>query len=830
MFALVVVLSVALSAPAGDERPSAGAKVDFMRDIEPILARSCVSCHGPQKQKGGLRLDRADDAFKGGNSGPVIRPKASTESRLVHAVAGTDPELSMPPQGKKLTAQEVTLVRTWIDQGAQWPRAGAARETARVQSSHWSFQPIVRTPLPRVANTAWVRNGIDAFVLARLEAEKIMPSPEAERATLLRRLSLDLLGLSPEPQVVDAFVADQRPDAYERLVDQLLASPHYGERWGRHWLDVARYADSDGYEKDNQRPFAWRYRQWVIEALNRNLAFDQFTIEQLAGDLLPNATLEQKIATGFHRNTLTNTEGGVDKEQFRVEAVIDRVNTTARAFLGLTMGCVQCHDHKYDPFSQREYYQLFAYFNSDVETNIPAALEHEVKPYEQKKAAHNKKLKQLEANRDAFRNKELPARQEKWERALKAEDRNALPAEVAEALAVAADQRTAKQKKAVADHYATIDEQLTKLNRAIATHQRQAPALTQAPTLALGSPRKTNVLIRGDFLRPGAEVEPCTPAVLAPLTVPAKPTRLDLARWLVNDSQPLTPRVVANWVWHKYFGRGLVATLEDFGTQGEKPSHPELLDWLAAELMRRQWDLKDFHRLIVTSATYRQSSRQRPELEGRDPLNILLARQRRLRLEGELVRDAALAASGLLYRMIGGPSVRPPQPAGISEITYAGGAKWPESTGPNRYRRGLYTWFQRTSPYPMLTTFDAPESILCCVRRERSNTPLQALTLLNDTVFVECAQALGRRIVQEPVHERPRYAFRACLSREPTVNELGRLQRLYDELLLECRVQGSPVAELAGAVRLPGTKTPASAACVAFARALMNLDEFITRE
>jgi hypothetical protein len=652
---------------------------------------------------------------------------------------------------------------------------------------------------------------------------------------------LDLLGLPPSPQEVDDFLRDDRPDAYEYLVDRLLASPHYGERWARHWLDLARYADSDGFEKDNGRPFAWRYRNWVIEALNRDLPFDEFTIQQLAGDLLPGATTEQKIATGFHRNTLTNTEGGVDKEQFRVEAVVDRVNTTAKVWLGVTLGCCQCHDHKYDPFSQREYYQFLAFFNSDDEVNLPAMLPVEEGPYQQKKAAHEKKLHELQAAAEAYRQEQLPANQQKWENELKLPELRQLPEAVRAALMVDPARRDPAQGRAVAEQYAKLDKKMIELNKAVADSKKNAPLPTMAQTLALGSGRPTHVLIRGDFLRPGVEVQPDTPAVLPPLS-PAgrgaggegkkKPTRLDLAKWIVDPANPLTARVTANWVWHKFFGRGLVATPEDFGTQGERPSHPELLDHLATELVQRRWSLKALHKYIVTSATYRQSSKARAELASRDPLNVLLARQARQRLEAEVLRDTALAASGLLVRTIGGPSVRPPQPPGISELTYAGSARWVESTGPDRYRRGLYIWFQRTSPYPMLMTFDAPDANVCCVRRDKSNSPLQALTLLNDTVFVECAQALGRRLRDEAkgdTAERLRYGFRLCVAREPTPAELSRLTKLYEDLRALCQEKPEEAAKLLGKAK-PAGDVAEAAAWVALARTLLNLDEFVTRE
>jgi hypothetical protein len=523
----------------------------------------------------------------------------------------------------------------------------------------------------------------------------------------------------------------------------------------------------------------------------------------------------------------------VDQEQFRVEQVIDRVNTTAKTFLGVTLGCAQCHDHKYDPFTQREYYQFFAFFNSDVEVDLPVPLPGEAEAYQRKKVAFDQKTAQLQAAVADYQKNGLPAARQKWEEELKLPELRALPPNLTAILLTEPAKRTAAQQKELSAYHAKVDKHLAELTKALTAHQKSAPKLATAQTLALGKGRRTHVLIRGDFLRPGVEVEPGTPAVLPPLSGTGKRTRLDLARWIVDPANPLTARVLTNWLWHYYFDRGLVATLEDFGTRGEKPSHPELLDFLASEFVRRQWSLKAMHRLIVTSATYRQSSAARPELAARDPLNMWLARQNRPRLEAEVVRDVALAASGLLTRRIGGPSVRPPQPPGISELTYAGSARWVESTGPDRYRRGLYTWFQRTSPYPMLMTFDSPDSNICCVRRERSNTPLQALTLLNDTVFVECAQALGRRLLTErsgPPPERIRKAFRRCLAREPSAGELDRLVQLFAELLQTCRADPTAAAKLVGDTPPAGVDPAEAAAWVAVARTLLNLDEFITRE
>jgi hypothetical protein len=487
------------------------------------------------------------------------------------------------------------------------------------------------------------------------------------------------------------------------------------------------------------------------------------------------------------------------------------------------MGCCQCHDHKYDPLSQREYYQLFAFFNSDVERDLPAPLPGSDEEHARRKAEHEKKSAELR--------RPVAEALAAWEAGLTDKERAALPAAVKAALAVPAEKRDAKQQQTVSDALAKADAKFAALAKALAEHQKKAPKPLLAQTLALGPARKTHVMVRGDFLRPGAEVQPGVPAVLPPLKADGPPTRLDLARWLVAADNPLTARVAANWVWHKYFGRGLVATPEDFGTQGQRPAHPELLDHLATELMARKWSLKAFHRYVVTSATYRQWSATRPELAQRDPNNVLLARQARLRLEAELLRDAALAASGLLTRTVGGPSVRPPQPPGISELTYASSAKWVESAGPDRYRRGLYVWFQRTSPYPMLLTFDAPDGNVCVVRRERTTTPLQALTLLNDAVFIECAQALGRRVLAEApgtTAERARHAFRLCVGRAPTEKELARLVRLYEELYALAKARPEEAAKLAG----KGVKgdVAEAAAWAAVGRALLNLDEFQTRE
>lgn len=775
------------SLPAG-EAPSAGksardarsgGKVDFVRDIQPLLAKHCVSCHGPDAQEGGLRLHSRAAAMAGGDQGEVIVPGKSAKSRLIALVTGqNDDGLQMPPDDP-LPADEITLFKRWIDEGAIWPDSAAGDEPIR--SDHWAFQPIARPAPPQVKQSDWVQNPIDQFVLATLEAQNLQPSPLADRHTLIRRVYLDLLGLPPTPAEVQAFISDTRPGAYERLVDRLLASPHYGERWGRHWLDLARYADSDGYEKDRARPYAWRYRQWVIEALNANMPFDHFTIKQLAGDLLPDATVEDKVATGFHRNTLTNREGGIDPEEDRVKQTIDRTNTTGAVWLGLTVGCAQCHSHKYDPFTQREYYGLYAFFDNADESDIPAPL-----------TAAAEVQYPVAAQAPAKKN----AKQQ-------AED-------------------AAKKGKEQAKGKAAKDE------------------VPQAQTLVERStPRVTRVLIRGDFLQPGPEVQPHTPAILPPLEAsPGKrPNRLDLARWIMSADHPLTARVTVNRIWQRYFGQGFVGSSHDLGTQGEQPSHPELLDWLAGHFMDSGWDLKGLHRLIVTSATYRQSSAARPELEQLDPYNKLLARQNRLRVEAEIVRDLALAACGLLEPQIGGESVRPPQPADVASLGYANSVKWAESKGANRYRRGLYTFFQRTVPYPMYMDFDAPDSNEVCTRRERSNTPLSALTLQNDPVFVECAQAFARRVLSKAPRgasesrARINHTLLLTLGRLPTAHEVEVIDRLQRNAQAYLTQHPEEAKALAGSSPRPaGADDAELAAWTVVGRTLLNLDEFITRE
>jgi mono/diheme cytochrome c family protein len=801
------------------------APVDYVHDIKPLLTQHCVKCHGPDKQQSDLRVDSLAAMLQGGNTGPALIAGKSGESLLIDALTKGENVSKMPPEGNpKLTAAQIDLLKRWIDEGAKGPKEEPPQVATVKKNDHWAFRPLTVTTPPQVKHTANVRHDLDRFVLAKLESAGMKPSPEADRATLIRRLSLDLTGLPQSIAEVDDFVNDKADGAYERLVDRLLASPHYGERWGRHWLDQARYADSNGYTIDSARAI-WKYRDWVIDAVNRDLPFDQFTIDQLAGDMLPQATLEQKIATGFHRNTLRNEEGGTDQEQFRVEAVVDRISTVGSVWLGMTIGCARCHDHKYDPISQREFYQIFALFNNADEPTLAVPTNEQAKeeaPLLADIAGVEKRLAEVDSNSGQ--------RQVEWEAKIKAEyealvkdDRYkataAILAPLYTILKIPPKQRSlaADRQKVLAAFQAYDPErqplmvQLAELNDR--KKQLQAKITTTLVMTERAEPRETFVHLRGDFLRHGAKVSPAVPAVLPPLkAAKGTPNRLDFARWLVDKQNPLTPRVTVNRVWQAYFGQGLVTTENDFGTTGEKPSHPELLDWLASEFIKRGWSMKQLHRLIVTSGTYRQASAFRSELREQDPYNKLLARQSRLRLEAEIIRDSALVASGLLVRDIGGPGVYPPQPDGIYRFTQ-NVKYWKERAREDRYRRGMYTYFWRSSPYPFLMTFDAPDANTACTRRVRSNTPLQALTLANDQAFVEFAQGLAHRIEEQAKGDdraKLQTAFRWCLVREPQPRELDRL------------------SEFLAAQRKQVEK--ASDAWVAVARVLLNLDEFVTRE
>lgn len=1029
--AMVSVVAVLYPNPLATARGIDQTSVDFKRDIEPVFAASCYQCHGPKKAAGQLRLDVKAAAMKGGISGAVIVPGNSNASILLKRILGEGNEARMPMGGDALKTEQIELIRKWIDQGAIWPEANPS-QIANSKSEipkHWAYVKPVRPALPQVGNPAWVRNPIDAFVLARLDKEGLKPSPEASKETLLRRVYLDLIGVPPSVKEIDAFLADKSPDAYEKVVDHLLNSPHYGERWARPWLDLARYADSNGYEKDNLRVM-WKYRDWVINALNADMPFDQFTIEQIAGDMLPDATIDQKIATGFHRNTQLNTEGGVDPDAARYEVMVDRVNTTATVWLGTTLGCTQCHNHKYDPFTQRDYYKMYAFFdNSAYQIRGTAAfdsvayeptLELPTPEQEIKRKDLNDHIAKLETTLKT-QTLELDAAQAEWEKEMLAEpskwttldpmefkstggatltklDDNSLlasgkdpefdeyiiktklplskltalriealpdkslprggpgrdlygnfilstievsadgqllrfndggwddglskidtkaffnyemnavsdrprgwlinamndparmmrqavfalnkpftgnkpveltirlkflagglcqdigrvrlsatesdsplklvgvPASLKLVMAKPAAGRTEKEKrdlsaqfrnttpllKAERDQLKELQDSVKSLGIVTALVLQEKPGFDRASTW---------VRERGGFYNHGDKVYAGTPAALPPMPDSAPTNRLGLAKWLVDENNPLTARVTVNRFWEEFFGRGIVETAEDFGSQGSPPSHPELLDWLATEFVKQGWSMKKIQRMIVTSATYRQDSGVSAELQERDQYNHLLARGPRFRVEAEMIRDLSLAASGLLSEKIGGPSVMPPQPEGVWRNPYSS-EKWSVSKGEDRYRRGLYTFLRRTSPYPAMMTFDATSREQCTVRRIRTNTPLQSLTLLNDEAAMEMARALAKRMfleIEGDAKARLDYGFRLCTGRHAKPAELDRLAALYDQQLANYKASPKTADQLLkGENReLPA---PELAAWTLVANVLLNLDETLTKQ
>ncbi len=809
-------------------------------------------CHGSSVQMNGLRLDRKEDALRGSLAGPVIVPGDSAGSKILQRVMSGQEGVRMPPAGEPLTESQIAALRAWIDAGAEWPeRAAPAELSAEDKNRHWSFRPVQRPHAPKVEQQSWARNEIDRFVLAKLEAEDVKPSPEADRTTLIRRVYLDLIGLPPTPEEVNRFVADKGPGAYERLVDELLRSPHYGEKQAIHWLDAARYADSDGYERDPIRPYAWRWRDWVIRALNDDKPFDQFTVEQIAGDLLPDAAVEQRVATGFLRNGVKNREAGVKNEEKRFEEVIDRISTIGAVWMGLTVGCAQCHDHKYDAISQKEFYQFYALFNNAVERDIEAPLPGQTGPYlrthPQYRAKRHEILSengiyelQSEYQRRLIEAMENPGVNTDWDFQLTewraANDRAdwkllAKPEELTEIEKDVIMNWFLGHPGPVFEKDEPLKEKIARVKKELDALEDELPDVARAYTMIeRNKPVATHIALRGDWRSPGMEVQPGTLAALPELKRHDEPVRLAFAEWLVSEDNPLTPRVTVNRMWQELFGTGIVRTANDFGTQGEAPSHPQLLDWLASEFVESGWSRKHMLRLMVTSATYRQASLARPELKERDPDNRWLSRQNRLRLPAELVRDAALVASGLFYPEVGGKSIRPPQPEGVSELGYSK-KTWDADTGPERYRRGLYIFFQRTTPYPMLINFDAPTTLTTTVKRERSNTPLQALNLLNDPVFEEAAQALAVRVaLEEPEFaDRLERMFRLTLNRSPEAGEKdlmetfwGRQRKLLD---------GDADAQKDIAPFVPQGETQLDmAAWTGLARGLMNLDEFITRE
>jgi hypothetical protein len=1007
------------------------AGADFVKDVQPIFDANCIACHGAKMQMGGLRLDAKTAAFTGGVSGSPIRSGNADQSLLIQRVKGVGERPRMPMGGKPLPAEQVAVLTEWIEKGANWPD-GVGAVPAPVKK-HWAFVAPVRPAVPAVTDKAWVKTPVDAFVLARLEREKLAPSPVADRATLLRRLSLDLIGLPPTPAELNAFVNDKSPRAYEKQVERLLASPHYGERWARIWLDAARYADSDGYEKDLPRE-VWFYRDWVINSFNRDLPYDQFVIDQIAGDLLPNATQEQRVATGFLRNSMINEEGGVDPEQFRTEALIDRMDAIGKGILGVTIQCAQCHNHKYDPLKQEEYYKMFAFLNDSYEGSVPVYtpadlmkrdqtlrgireaeewLQHRTPDWAERMAkweasvkdnqpewrvfqpvvddistggerylpqsdgsflalgyAPSKKRIKMTIKLDAPRitalrlelmtDKNLPRggpgrdprgiaalsefeveaapadapkeskpvkivgatadfnmpvtplvivndtqkpvaglregpveyaidgkpetawatdagpgrrnqphqavftfaepienakgtvltvylRQDhgagsdrkenpnlgrmrlSWTDAVNAAA-DPVPAGVRKILAKAAAERSPAEVQTVFRYWRTTVPEFSATNDKIEELWRSYPeGSSQLVLQTKEQPRDTHMLMRGDWLQPGAAVTPGVPAFLNPLPAYAPPNRLTFARWMVDRQAPTTARSLVNRIWQAYFGTGIVSTSENLGTQADVPSHPELLDWLAVDFMDHGWSIKSVQRKIVLSAAYRQNSNVTPELLAKDPDNRLLARGARFRVDAEIVRDIALAASGLLNLDVGGPSVFPPAPAFLFLPPTSYSPKpWTESTGAERYRRAVYTFRYRSVPYPVLQTFDAPNGDASCVRRARSNTPLQALATLNEPLFVDAARALALRTLEMPKQsdeQRLDNVFRRVLSRTPKPPERAELLALLAEQTEYYKRAPDQAGQLTS-----GAASPQWAAWTIVSRVVLNLDEAVSKE
>jgi hypothetical protein len=987
------------SANAGTEPAGGGSSPMFAQEVRPILAERCYACHGEKLAQNGLRLDSLAAIRKGSDYGPVVVPHKSEESRIVRRLLAKE-RPQMPYGGPPLDAKEIDTIRRWIDAGAPGPD-DTTPIAVRPAPKHWAYVKPARPELPEVRNATWCRNPIDRFVLAKLEKEGLQPTPEADRAVLLRRVYLDLVGLPPSPAEIDAFLKDRRADAYERVVDGLLASPHYGEKWARQWLDLARYADSNGYEKDRRRT-AWEYRDWVIRALNADMPFREFTIEQIAGDMLPDPTRDQLIATGFNRNSMLNQEGGIDVNEYYYYSQVDRVNTTAQVWLGSTLGCAQCHNHKFDPFPQKDYYRFLAFFNhaehwvegtgdqwmAEPELELPNAEQ------EQKSRALRAQIAELQKKLDT-QTPELEQAQTKWESELKeapqqwtvvrpseyksaggatltlesdgsvlvsgvnpqadlyvleartdrrpitgvrlevlpdatlpkggpgrdaggnfflsdfeveiggkplrwksaradesqsgyavenllhkkkgmlagwAIDETAkeprareavfvpekamrggalmitmkhqmrhaargigrfrisvttaadpefvvrVPAELRPVLDVPVPQRSEEQKQKLSAAFRKVTPLLDGTRQQMAALEEDVKKLGIPTAMVMreekdGARPSAYIRERGTFTSPGELVYADVPSALNPLPAGTKPNRLALAEWLVSEDNPLTARVTVNHFWEAIFGHGIVETAEDFGTQGDPPSHPELLDWLATEFMRDGWSMKKIQRLMVTSSTYRQSSRVSKELEARDPYNKLYARGPRFRVDGEAVHDLALAEGGLLSEKMYGPPVMPYQPEGVWDIPYSND-KWVESKGEERHRRAVYTFIRRSAPYPSLVTYDAPSREFCTVRRVRTNTPLQALTSLNDPFFFEAAQAMAKRMMSEggtTARDRIAYAYELTVARKPSAEEQARVEDFYKKQRAE-----NGGNELA--------------AWTMVANVLMNTDEAITKE
>lgn len=844
----LILLSTLSAAAQGSEVP------DYNRDIRPLLSENCFFCHGQDanKRKADIRLDVRDEAIKAG----VLKPGAASESEMIARLFAEDEDERMPPakSNRHLTSDQKDLLKRWVDAGAKY-------------DPHWAFQKIVKPPPKQVKDEAWIRNDIDRYVIAGLEKRRVSPSPEAERTTLIRRVTLDLTGLPPTAEEVAAYLTDSSPQAYEKVVDRLLTSPHYGERMAWPWLDAARYADSNGFQQDGDRhQYIWR--DWVVRAFNENLPFDQFTTWQLAGDLLKNPSQDQLIATGFNRNHMLNGEGGAIKEEQRVNVVIDRVDTTSTVWLGLTMACAQCHDHKYDPVTQKDFYRFFAFFNNVPETggvdrrggggcdegNLRSVqysrpwLEMPTPENLTLRKQHKETLRELE-NELKPHAATIASLLAAWEGSLsdkeKRDARQKFPRAVALALLDGPDGRTEGRTKELRNHFLAhvqegnprwkeIGALLIKTLQDQQNNEDAIPTVMIMGELAGKDRRETHVLDRGDYLSPREKVEPGTPAFLPPLPAGVGSDRLAVAHWLVSKEHPLTARVTVNRFWQMLFGMGLVKTPEDFGLQSEMPLQKELLDWLAWQYMHSGWDTKALLRLMVTSATYRQSSRHRADLAHLDPENRWLARGARYRLPAFMLRDQALMLSGLLDDRIGGAPVYPYQPDGLWEDFSFGKISYPQPREGQLHRRSLYTFWRRTlGPTNM---FDSSPRQACSVKSLLTNTPLHALTLLNDLTYVESARFLAQRMVKtwpNDSSERLAGAFKLVTARPPSAAELRLLQECYAQALADFKanLQDAKALGLAGITKSDLTLDTAQlAAHTAVAQLLLNLDEVLTRE
>ena len=831
--------------------------VDFARDIRPLLSDNCFACHGPdaKQRKADLRLDTREGALVYIDGTSAVVPGKPSESELVRRVTTDDEDDLMPPpdSGKKLDATQKALLQRWIAEGAEY-------------ELHWSYKPVTRPMPPRVKNGSFILNDIDRFVLATLRTKGHEPAREADRRTLIRRLSFDLTGLPPTWEQVRAFVADSSPRAFGKLVDRLLASPHYGERMAIYWLDLVRYADTMGYHSDNEQTKPL-YREYVIDAFNDNLPFDQFTREQLAGDQLPGSTRRQLIASGYNRLNMTTREGGSQPKEYIAIYLGDRVRNVSGVWMATTLGCTECHDHKFDPFTSRDFYSLGAFF-SDLEETPVGPQKYTPLPTTAQQAKVDKLKKQIPVL-EAVLNTQTPALDDalaRWESA-QAEriasepsaeadangtepavsdgkptaDSAAPPKKIGEILAVPLAKRSDEQKKTLAAHYRTFAPELAAARKELVDLKERIKRLEKAfPTslvsVRLGKPRTVRILPRGNWQdESGPEVQPTVPARLKLADTESRAKRSDLADWVVSKDNPLTARVMVNRLWALCFGRGLAMPLDDFGAQGTPPTHPELLDWLAADLMDHGWDIKRTMKLLVTSGAYRQSSIADAKTLAADPLNKWLARQGRWRLDAEMVRDNALAVSGLLAKPIGGASVKPYQPVGYWKHLNFPKRKWAPDSGVSQYRRGLYTFWCRTFLHPSMLAFDAPTREGCVAERTRSNTPQQALVLLNDPTYVEASRVFAERILQhggDTDGERLAWAFERALSREPSAGERDILLRLAGERASHFAANAGAAKAAAAAGEWPAAtalKPERVAAWAAVSRAILNLYETTSR-